>query len=217
LGSEGGEWFVAHNEDYDPLFRHALSLVSFCPTRGPQFISTHYAGTLPGDGVALNQYGFCVSMNNIWRKRMPVTIGWTMQTIGFAFMQCRSWHEVLKIYRKVQANAGMHYLVVQGSEKAMSMEFFPDRKARRAVQPGFVHTNHPMLPEMRKGASVSANSKQRFMILSEQDASSLTNVRNCLRIPFGKGGVKRVFSKSGDDLTLATAIIIPGRRKLQIC
>jgi len=215
LGQESGRWFMVHNEDYDQSCRRALLLVEVHPKNGLGFSVLQYAGLLPGDTIGVNQAGFGICMNNIWRKHMPVTTGLTMAVVGFQLLQCRNWSEVLKTYAAAKVNTGMHFLVVEKNNKALSMESFPDAKARAWVSPGFVHTNHALLPKTRLGSSASDSSKMRLQALAGLSSSArLLDALRILQTSIIDGGAKVRPTAKSQDATLATVIIKPAARRM---
>ncbi|MSR85320.1 hypothetical protein EXS71_02700 [Candidatus Uhrbacteria bacterium] len=217
LGSNKDGWFIAHNEDDSALlWKNRLWQVRHMPKHGPWFEGIQYPGQLPGAAVGVNAQGFAIAMNSLWRPGAKPDIGWPISFIGTRFLQSRSWKEVLQTYRCVTANRGMHFFIVEKSHRAMSCEFFSDAKARQMIKPGFYHANHPLITKLKNGAGQSLSSRIRMERLAKLDPHSLEEITRCLRCSMKQGGVKQVPSKQDDTATLATFLVFPEKRKIEL-
>ncbi len=212
-GQEG--LWVAHNEDAHPSWRGLITAARCQPKGGVPFVSLQYAGTPPGMAAGMNGAGFAVVMNDMHRKKLPALVGESPCVAGLRLLQARSWKQVDRIYRSLQPNVGMHFLVAD-KNKARSLELYWDRKSSVEVQPGFAHTNHPLLRGTIPGSTASRSSRERMVRLSRlSDPEDGRKTLDLFRLPIARGGLRKTGTR-GDDLTHVTVILVPGKQRLEI-
>ncbi|HEU0050529.1 MAG TPA: C45 family peptidase [Patescibacteria group bacterium] len=212
LGEDERGWFAAHNEDDDPFWIGKLYELTLYPKQGLSFRGIQYAGSLPGAGISMNEKGLVVSMDNISLRTSRPCLGLPMTVAGCAFLACQDWKAVMKTYRSMRVNMGMHFSIVLDSHKAASVEISPLGKTVSLMKPGFAHANHALRPHPQ-ALRGSHSSKERQKNAEHLMALDQATVLKLLRTPVDKGGV---FSNGADSVTLASVIARPSDKSFRV-
>lgn len=138
------EGYLVHNEDGEPKYQGALSLVKAELKDGFSFLSLQYPGLLCGDSVTVTSNGMVFAVNYLLPQKVAKN-GFSITFVARALLEARDLAEVKEILARYRPrNAAFHWFVYSRSEgEALSIEVTKDKESYRRFWAGMdFHTNH---------------------------------------------------------------------------
>ena len=163
---------LLHNEDDHDANRDLMYLIRARPKDRPAFVSLAYPGVIPGNVPAITSAGIVRTTNYIGASE--VRVGVPRYVLGRALLDAKTVEAGLGILTNKEGAYSFH--VNLGSEKErklVSIEIGPGgihdvRQTRNEI---YIHTNHYILPKMKKVPEISAyvggSSQSRFQVLKK--------------------------------------------------
>lgn len=136
--------YLAHNEDGEPKYKGALSLIKAELKSGLSFLALQYPGMLWGDSVAVTSNGMVFAVNYLLPKNVAKA-GFSITFVARALLEAKDLSQVKEILDRYRPrNAAFHWFAYSQKEgEALSIEVTQDQESYRRFRAGMdFHTNH---------------------------------------------------------------------------
>jgi isopenicillin-N N-acyltransferase-like protein len=212
---------LAHNEDYPRRYLGRMVIVHAEPERGPAFLSLTYPYVLAGPSCGINAEGLAFAVDSLAfpPRRRGIPTNFILRDV-YRSGRIAAARRALAAGPALMSNA---VTVVSSSErKALTVEAGP--KAAAVVAMGdascLPHTNHVRSAKLAGGGErPSWSSKMRLAALEHLlGGRRRIDARDLLAaLSSAPHGLLRRGKEAGESLTIATALMDPGRKTMYIC
>lgn len=206
--SEGNNFYLAHNEDYDREFYNGLYIVKILADGEPQCLAVGYPGALAGSVCGINRYGIVFSGNSIHLGSEP---GLPKTFISRRLLEAKNLREAIAIASSKPRSLAQNITIVSAKEqKIISFEATHSQESiLTASRRYLVHTNHLLSPDLDNKKEISSIYSRLkfihadFLLARKQGKIDIEFLKSVLTAP--KVFIKTILTDPGQ--TIASMIL----------
>jgi len=153
---------LTHNEDGDPGFLGHCGVIKFRPSKGPEFISFVYPGSIPGHTFAVNEHLLSFTVNNI--RALFTQPGVPRMVLCRAAIACEELSQIISLLQTHSRSGAFNLNIADRKRQLCSVEFNNAKVSALHIQRPFFHANHAIHRLMRHyPQQITASSGYRQM------------------------------------------------------
>ena len=210
-GFDDGKLVIGHNEDWsldalDDLYVLKVNIGTMA------FIGLNYATGIAGLSASMNNYGLVQCINDVYQTSK---VGVPKNYLARAVLEAKTLNEAEELIRITPRGSGFNHVLGQGSE-IRNIEIAGDPLGiQKSVNRPYVHTNHYLVPELKKLEKFHTRSSEARYIRANELISDSMSKHDVIKILSDTNNTEYPICRA--DETIGSAVFIPSELKAFFC